>query len=277
MPDNTNIYFARYFNLKEDIDKSKKNGTFKQDFPGSTESGLIITEAVQCMGDAYIDNYTLTIEHICKVLNLEERQTKNSILPCLDYILAPNYAGKFFSTSYSQDLPFWERRLMKWKKLFINRDSFKRFILDNMRMEIKSTETLISEAGEETLKTTVISQPITESLAEGLVSKQVKAYRKCNLKDFVLEQKLTNFIEKTIKDIRYWQGQQSIGSKPEAEIRADNEIALLHKLTAQDLDLKAHDKEITDFIENTLHALLILDIGDKAPIKLYVLEYENYI
>ena len=266
MPDKTEHYFQPYVNLQIAIHEARKRGDYKEKFNNENEDKLLIDKAIHCMIEAFaIHEYTLTIEHICKVLNLEERHAKNTILPCLDYILAPTHAGQYFTSDACMDMPFWERRMLKWKKLFINKDSFKKFIQDHVTMTIVH----IQEKEEKQDMTPI---PISESLADALINKKVNAYRRCNLKDIILKQKLYRFQDKTIKDIRYWQGKQSFSEKPAAAIRAEQEIKLLSKLRPQDLDLKVHDKEIADFLDAIRHISLTLDIGDKKPIKLYIVD-----
>lgn len=268
MANMTQHYFKHYFDLEKKVEASRKRGTLNEDFPFQSVEGALSLMAIGCMGDAYEDGYTLTIEHVCKVLNLEERHVKNSVLPQLDYILAPNYAGKFFTTS--EDLPFWQRRLLKWKKIFINKDSLTNFLLNNMAVETNVGVPSQDEAGEDIVIIAWVSNPATLDLVEGLINRRITAFRKCSIKEFVLEEKLSRFADKTISDIRYWQGQLPSGDKLEAKKRADEEVALIHKLSADDLDLKAHDKEVNDFIDTHKHSVLVLNLQDKAPVRLYL-------
>ena len=91
-------------------------------------------------------------------------------------------------------------------------------------------------------------------------------YRRCNIKELVLERKRADFIRKTIGDINAYKRKHAQDNDYAAiESFCKQEIELTRNLDTKDLALTANNKEVSDYIGTHKHQRLCLR-GDKEVV-----------
>lgn len=209
--------------------------------------------------------FDLPLSEACLKLNIDMTyftERKGSNLEKIDYIIAPQGAATYFKKC--KRYHFWERRLLKWKKFFVNRESFIRFLTENMYVV----------NGEES------QEPISEEKAKHFLQYR-KLYRKCGVKDIVIETKRAEFLRKTEKDIQEYRkigideilencisanGNMKEGVSADdmerqiAELDAylKEEIKETKKVSVKDLALTCKMKEVNDYISTHNHNVYII-------------------
>lgn len=258
----TEIYFDTYNKERTAINYEIENDLYNEKRKIVLEDGThyvpsveaILTPIIKSCMDRLLmkDGYTLILDDICVMLDVEDRYVRNIILPHLDYVIAPAFSGNYFINN--MDFPIWKQRYLKWKKIFINKDSFIKYLCSYVYITYYDISE-IDDNGQIIYKE---NKALLDSfLAEGLLNGEVEIIRKCNIKDIVIKEKFSSFIEKAKKDIVRWEEKEILNILSEnlndeelakRKMRIEEEKAALDSLTAAKLNIKAYDKEIKDYL-----------------------------
>lgn len=262
--DCTKKLFAGYLESREEIIKAaseklnmlddllKKKQVKRSEYLVLKQKAIAIKESSliklskHFMSNAIFDKgFSLPLSDVCRKLDLDmtyftERKSVN--LKGVNYFVAPIGAAEFFNyADRFGPYHFWERRLLKWKKIFLNREQFLDFLVKHMY--------IIDGNGNE--------ENITRETAEHLLESKT-LYRKRSLKNLLLEAKLANYIRKTNDDItRYYQQKLKIIESAmfpnqehiedlEEYIKSEHDIT--NALKVEDLALTCRTTEVNKFL-----------------------------
>lgn len=81
------------------------------------------------------EGYTMLIDDIVKLLDLEEAYVRRKILESLDYIILPAGAAEVFTCENMPHLNFMQLRIRRWKKIYICKASFEKFMEKHLFIE----------------------------------------------------------------------------------------------------------------------------------------------
>lgn len=193
------------------------------------------------------EGYHLIVEDIARFLDLDEKQVRANIIPYLDYIRVPEGAADFFTIEQQQEMSFLEMRIKKWKRLFIQRESFDSFLERHLVLYCPYTEIQWSE---KEMRHVAIGKGETALPYSHKLN--VRLVRKCNIASIIRESKINDLIRKTKNDITHAKMLGLISSD-----RLKAEMAYLSECK-DTLDVPVHNQEIKNYIEKHLHYKLHL-------------------
>lgn len=248
--DNTKIVFNRYFEYKRKLGLKKDNNEIDPDNE-FTPDGLLQVVVDEMRRAVEDQGYNLALADACNNLDIDTTyftDKKRNYIKQIDYVVVPAGAASYFKNA--KQYHFWERRLLKWKKIFVKRDSLIQFLMGNMYV------INMGGNGEEEVL-------IDRDMANYILDNKV-LYRRCNIKDLVLKRKRNEFVRKTIVDIKMYQKSMAgpFGIPDSIKEEMEEEERLVKALNYKDLALTANNKEVADFISNNDHQKLRLK-GDK--------------
>ncbi|MGL4798043.1 MAG: hypothetical protein ACRCWY_01415, partial [Cellulosilyticaceae bacterium] len=193
------------------------------------------------MKDAIItEGYTLIVEDIATFLDIDEKQVRANIIPKLEYIRAPEGAADFFDVSYTPHMSFLEMRIKKWKRLFIQKESFEAFLKAYVMMYVPYTNICWHEkkGRYEKVGAGEVAIPYPDGIRPTFV-------RKCNIAPIIEARKTEDFIRKTKNDITYARQLGLISSE-----RLQEEMAYLSNCKPH-MFVQVHNQEIKNYVEKT--------------------------
>lgn len=82
--------------------------------------------------EALKEGYTLLIDDIVRQLDLEEAYIRKTILEQLEYIILPSGGAEAFTVQEMPIFNFMELRIRRWKKVYIQKASFEKFMKDHL-------------------------------------------------------------------------------------------------------------------------------------------------
>lgn len=279
--DNTKEIFKQYFTLTAAIERHIANGSYREIYSYTNDEGkelvyrpeeILSPLAEKTMREAIENNgYSLTLDDVCKCLDLEDRYVRNNILPKLDYFNAPQYAGNYFISNLRYT--FWQQRYYKWKKTFINLDSFINYLQEHLVIGYEEQYPKAYGVNDSMNIVKVNHQiKVDANIARSIIEcKELRLIKKSNLKHIVVKEKLEKFKHKTLTEIKLFE--QSIRgtiSESEYQDRLKEEKSLVQRLKADDLNIKAYEKEIQDYLDLNAHQRFELYVeGMLKPTVLY--------
>lgn len=221
---------------------------------------------------AFRHGYTLTIDDIEQQLDVSNKYIRTTLLRNLDYFTAIKGASDVFNrqNSVSKNLSYIQRRLLKWKKIFIQRDSLAAYYENNLFIEIPFTPLTWDET-----KTVYTANPIeTYRLPFKLAAydNKYRFYRKSSLKGIIQNLKLKEFKRKTEDDLMNENDQLVFINDENLRQKLTEELKQIRSLTLEDLRFPVSDTEVERFLEkNSYYRCYFYSEEDQAkPTCLYL-------
>ena len=188
--------------------------------------------------------YSIIVEDIAQFLDIDEKQVRANIVPQLDYITAPEGAAEFFIPEENTQMTFLEMRIKKWKRLFINKDSFENFLERHLVLYCPYTSICWNDEMGQYIATGQGETPLPyrKEITPSLI-------RKCNIADIIRNIKIADLVRKTKNDITK---ARMLGLISVERLKEEEEIvANMHKNNA--ITVQVHNQEIKKYIEKTPH------------------------
>lgn len=190
---------------------------------------------IKGMKQSFNENgFNLTRQEISEVLDISEEQVRKYIIPFCDYIDTPEGSVDFFSLDVSPQMKLMDMRILKWKKLFIKRESFYDYLRKKLLIPCpySNFEWYTDEKG--TNRTRCIGEGVnkinlTEGIIQAIKSGEIRFKRKANIADVIVEQKREAIFRKSKNEINNALRLYHLGLEPSIDVeRHEEEIKYAH-------------------------------------------------
>lgn len=199
MSNKSKKYFPDEENIKQSIKRLEKFG-LKSEEEKERYNHLVMKRlklVKQGMAKAIEkDGYTLLVEDISKLLDIDEKHVRFNIIPFVDHIVAPQGAVEYFTLESRPDMNFLDMQIQKWKRIFINEESFYQYLNEYLYICCPYTRLSWNEAHQkyEALGEEVIEIPYTKEMAAQFI-------RSCNISNIIQKRKREELFKRTEKEI----------------------------------------------------------------------------
>lgn len=238
--DQTQRVFPLLEHLQKEIKETAKDKEKKERAQQAYNAYL-----TQCILAAMEEGYTLLIDDIVKILDLEEAYIRRKILEEIDYIILPSGAADVFNCTNMPHLDFMALRLRRWKKVFIKQASFEAFMEKHIKL-LAPYQMIRFDVEQARYVPTLNAHGKEEILYQELpyhLSYHYRFIRKSNYISYVSKKKTEAFYRKTKGDIIEAYEAQLIDKE-----RLEVEMALLQKAIAdQAYTIEAYQNEVDKY------------------------------
>ncbi|WP_054743992.1 hypothetical protein [Cellulosilyticum ruminicola] len=199
MSDQSTIYFPNEKHLKEYLKQLEKKGLKYEDVKIRYDEALEKRQKAVLKGMKQAiekDGYTLLVEDIAKLLDIDEKHVRFNVIPEVDYIVAPQGAVEYFTLEHRPDLHFLEMQVQKWKRIFINEASFYRYLKEYLYVCCPYSQITWNESFQkyECTGENYIEIPYDEKMASNFI-------RSCNIAHIIKIRKREELFKRTEKEI----------------------------------------------------------------------------
>lgn len=199
MSDQSQTYFPKEKSLKEHIQHLEKMGLKDEGIKAAYEDAVIQRQEIVIRGMAKAmeeDGYNLLVEDIARFLDIDEKHVRFNVIPYVDYIVAPQGAVEYFTLDHRKDMHFLDMQVQKWKRIFINQESFYKYLQEYLYLCCPYTRLRWNEylSKYESLGEDYTEIPYTNVLEAQLI-------RSCNVAYIIKERKRAELFKRTEKEI----------------------------------------------------------------------------
>lgn len=199
MSEQSQIYFPKEKSLKEHIQHLEKMGLKDEGIKAAYEDAVIQRQQIVINGMTKAmeeDGYNLLVEDIARFLDIDEKHVRFNVIPYVDYIVAPQGAVEYFTLDHRKDMHFLDMQVQKWKRIFINQESFYKYLQEYLYICCPCTCLKWSDQLNK-------YEPLGEGYTEVPYEKalEAKLIRSCNVAYIIKERKREELFKRTEKEI----------------------------------------------------------------------------
>nr|WP_302598556.1 hypothetical protein [uncultured Cellulosilyticum sp.] len=255
MSDQSQTYFPKEKSLKEHIQHLEKMGLKDEEIKAAYEDAVIQRQEIVIKGMAKAmeeDGYNILVEDIARFLDIDEKHVRFNIIPYVDYIVAPQGAVEYFTLEHRTDMHFLDMQVQKWKRIFINRESFYKYLQEYLYLCCPYTRLKWNEQRNkyESLGESYIEMPYTKILEANLI-------RSCNVAYIIKERKREELFKRTEKEIIKARALKLISQE-----RLEEEMGHLRK-TIKQVQFVVSTQEIKQFLKKNQYGYYQLKLYKK--------------
>lgn len=186
--------------------------------------------------------FHITIEKIEDMLGLPERYIRDNILEEVDYFVTVDGCSEAFKDiNLFVDLNFFERRYYKWKKIYIEENSFLEYLTKYLKYLKEIKEEIVEDDKKKTITTFQETDCDRDYIYNYLFEKKNKLYRRAEIKDLIIEIKRERMRDRAYGDLN--------ARRKELDNRYDIEKEKLDKFNIYNKKINIYGGELERFIK----------------------------